>query len=214
MAKKAKKNIYLSGGGGEHDSFTLDGFFFTRIPRHGKLLYVPIALREHKLFTGAENWFRGVIKLHSRNDDIVLETWFDLKGKDFSKLKEFDGVYIGGGNTWSLIKDITESGFVNPLKEYIENGGVYYGGSAGAIICGLRIDLHGDKNSINWKGTVGMDLMNGLSVVCHAKQEQLAELEKLAKKEDIRLITLAENAGAIYNGSACKCVGDGICKIF
>ncbi len=214
MTNEAVGNIYLSGGGDEHASYPLDRFFFERIPNGGALLYIPIALKGHRLFNGAENWFRGVMKLHLRHEDVVLETWNELNGKDFSNLKRFDAIYVGGGNTWNLMKDITESGFNKFLQKYIEEGGTYYGGSAGAIICGLRIDTGKDENTVNWQDTGGMNMLNGLSVACHVKQEKLGELEIMAKEKELRLLALAEDAGAIINGSTHTCVGEGVCREF
>jgi hypothetical protein len=46
--KSTNNQIYLSGGGDETQSFLLDKFFFSRIPKGGKFLYIPVALRGHK----------------------------------------------------------------------------------------------------------------------------------------------------------------------
>ena len=54
---------------------------------------------------------------------------------DLSKIKsldEYTGVFIGGGNTFKLLKEIRESKFDILLEKYLKNGGFVYGGSAGA----------------------------------------------------------------------------------
>jgi dipeptidase E len=214
MTSGVQKTIYLSGGGGEQASFPLDRFFFASIPQNGTLLYLPVALRGHRLFDDAEDWFRGVMKLHNRHEDITLEVWSDLNGQELLNLGRFDAIYVGGGNTWSLMKEITESGFREVLEQYIQTGGLYYGGSAGAIICGSRIDTHKDGNTIGWKDLSGMNLLNDLSVVCHVKEEQFGELENMAREKQLRLLALAENAGAIVESKSYRCVGEGICREF
>lgn len=214
MTSETGKNIYLSGGGDEHASYLLDGVFFDCIPKGGTLLYVPVALRRSRLFSGVEDWFMNVMEAHNRRQDIKLETWNDLNGKDFSDLKRFSAIYVGGGNTWDLMKEITESGLKKFLKEYVENGGIYYGGSAGAIICGAHVDTHTDENIAHWDDVGGMDLLSGLSVACHVTQEQFVELENMTKEKHIRLLALAENAGAIVEGPSYRCVGDGLCREF
>ena len=204
--------MYLSGGGDEKSSYPLDRYFFSSIPKRGMLLYLPIALRGHRLFNGAEKWFRSVMKLHNRHEDVSLEVWDDLTNKDFCNLRRFNSIYIGGGNTWSLMKEITENDFKEPLRVYIEGGGIYYGGSAGAIICGSNIDIQSDENLVNWRDTNGMDLLNGLSVACHVTEEKFNMLENMARKKNLHLLALAETAGAIIDGVSYRCVGNGICR--
>lgn len=214
MIRKASKIIYLSGGGNERSSYPIDRFFFEDIPKNGTLLYIPIALREHKLFHGAENWFRNVLKLHGRHKNIALEVWNELNKENFSDLGKFDAVYVGGGNTWNLMKEISESGFKEFLLKYIESGGIYYGGSAGAIICGARIDANEDENTAGWRGITGMNILNGISIVCHVKQSRLDELRNIAKEKKLHLLALAEGAGAIVRGTSYKYVGEGLCEEF
>ena len=105
-----EKRIYLSGGGSEKQSFSLDKFFFDAIPKNGKFLYVPIALRGHKLYPTAHIWMRSVVDLHDRKD-VTFETMDDPSKYSHADLSAFSGIYIGGGNTWGLIKEFKESGF-------------------------------------------------------------------------------------------------------
>ena len=55
------------------------------------------------------------------------------------------------------------------IKEYLNSGGVVFGGSAGAIIFGkdleaCRLD---DINEVNLNETNGFDILNGISLLCH-----------------------------------------------
>lgn len=214
MISDSKKKIYLSGGGGEQASFPLDSFFFASIPRGGMILYLPTGLRGHRLFDDAKEWFKGIMRLHNRHEDIALVVWNDFDAKDFSNLEDFDAIYVGGGNTWTLIKEITESGFREKLEQYIRDGGLYYGGSAGAIICGSRIDTHNDKNTVGWADTRGMAVLNGLSVACHITEDQLSALEEMVAKKRLHLLALAEDAGVIIEDKSYHCIGKGICREF
>ena len=135
MQNVKNNRIYLSGGGNEKQSFPLDKFFFSSLPENGRFLYIPIALRGHKLYPTAHLWMKSVLELHNRND-VQFETADDLSKYGFENLKVFNGIYIGGGNTWSLMKELKDSGFSNALIQYIQSGGKVYGGSAGAIIFG------------------------------------------------------------------------------
>ncbi|MDP2815615.1 MAG: hypothetical protein Q8O19_02935, partial [Rectinemataceae bacterium] len=63
----------MSGGGNEKQSFPLDKFFFDTLPKNGCFLYIPIALRGHKLYPTAHLWMNNIIELHQRGD-VQFET--------------------------------------------------------------------------------------------------------------------------------------------
>lgn len=114
---KDNRRIYLSGGGNEKQSFLIDRLFFSALPKNSRFLYIPIALRGHTLYSNAHLWMRDVIELHRRTD-IEFETVNDPSEYGIEALKEFDGIYIGGGNTWSLAYELRESGFAKALIQY------------------------------------------------------------------------------------------------
>ena len=186
------KNIYLSGGGNEQASFSLDRYFFGEIPVGGKLLYIPIALVGHRLYATAPQWFTKLVRMHNREDLTITAA------KNFAdvtdKLLEYDAIYIGGGNTNTLNKRAHESGFAEALQDYIKKGrGVVYGGSAGAILLGRYLDTCKEIDVIN---TPGLDLLNDYSIFCHYEGQDISDWQQ---HHDGRAITLAENEGIIFN---------------
>jgi len=201
-------SYFLSGGGNEKQSFPLDKFFFEQLPQKSAFLYIPIALRGHRLFETAPVWMQGVINLHKRND-IHFETWNSFEGRTSEDLKQFSAVYLGGGNTWLLMKEVRESGFHSLLKNFLEEGGVLYGGSAGAIILGRRIDTHDDPNTVKWNNNEGLSFFGTLSVVCHCASGQSARLKMWAKTHQLPILCLSENTGCIIHldGSG-VCIGE------
>ena len=210
---KKNNRIYLSGGGDEKQSFPLDNFFFSSLPENGRFLYIPLALRGNNLYATSHLWMKGVVKLHKRAD-IQFETADDPARYRLDTLKEFNGIYIGGGNTWNLIRELRDSGFSDILIKYHKDGGQIYGGSAGAIIMGKRIDTHDDANKINYKNLSGFDLLHNFSVACHFK-DNLGERFKIwAKDNDLPIICLSEETGLIVEKSIALCVGAKPCTIY
>lgn len=63
---------------------------------------------------------------------------FDLTGKSRAEtvaaLDRCDIVFVGGGNTFHLLHHMRESGFFDEIRERVENGLVYAGSSAGAVV--------------------------------------------------------------------------------
>ncbi|KKR45412.1 MAG: hypothetical protein A3E32_00235 [Candidatus Zambryskibacteria bacterium RIFCSPHIGHO2_12_FULL_38_37] len=210
---KENNRIYLSGGGNEKQSFPLDKFFFDTLPKNGRFLYIPIALRGHKLYSTAHLWMKNITELHERTD-VQFETVDDPSKYNLEVIKEFDGIYIGGGNTWSLIQEIRESGFADVLIQYIEAGGQVYGGSAGAIIMGKRIDTHDDENKIGLQDVSGFNLLNNFSVACHFKDEQNDRFKAWVSDHNLPIVCLPEETGLVIESGVALCVGTKPCVIY
>jgi len=155
----------------------------------------------------------SVLKLHERND-LQFETANDISKYQYENLKNFDAIYIGGGNTWSLMQELMDSDFSQELISYIKNGGVVYGGSAGAIVLGKHIDTHDDENKINLKDTSGFNLLSDYSVACHYTNEQGNRFRDWAISHNSPIVCLPEEAGLMFGNDSVLCVGTKPCVIY
>ncbi len=54
-------------------------------------------------------------------------------------VKNAEGIFTGGGNTFELVNQLYKNNVINPLKEAVENGTPYLGTSAGSNICGVTM---------------------------------------------------------------------------
>ena len=68
--------------------------------------------------------------------DVLDLLDFDTPGPLAAKLKEYDFIWVAGGNTFNLRFEMERSGFDRIIRELVEGGLVYGGDSAGAIIAG------------------------------------------------------------------------------
>src|SRR3989344_9605702 len=128
-------SLILAGGGDAPDSKPLDELFISLL-KTKKILYIPIAWKTAD-FAGCKKWFSSTFfKLGFTN----MEMWTDLNNKKIEDLNSFGGIYIGGGNTFSLLHDLRSSKFDKLLIEFLNSGRPIYGGSAGAIIFGKNIN--------------------------------------------------------------------------
>lgn len=202
----AGSRIFLSGGGDETQSFLLDNFFLQNIPENGNILYIPLALRGHRLFEGAEEWFTSLLSSHKR-EDISITT---LQNADSTiPLDSFDAVYIGGGNTWSLLKELKESHFNTKLQDYIAlPHKMIYGGSAGAIILGAKISCQNDQRVESFEDENGLDLLSGKSVTCHyeGSGEQETLVANWLSAHQTELLALSEDNGIIISDDGTETV--------
>lgn len=75
-----------------------------------------------------------------------------------NKLSKFDIIWCVGGNTFCLIEAIKNSGFDKVMKQLINDGVVYGGESAGAIVAGTTLrgvefaDEPEFANKVIWEG--------------------------------------------------------------
>jgi dipeptidase E len=66
---------------------------------------------------------------------IDLRTYFGEPGLQ-DALKNFDVIWMGGGNTYYLRWALREAGFDDCVQTLLDSGVVYGGGSAGAVVAG------------------------------------------------------------------------------
>ncbi len=203
-------HLFLSGGGGRKDSRLLDRAFAKKVKKGKRILYIPIAMPEKQhTFGSCFEWIRGTLKPFGITK---IDMWTDLSGRNYKALKQYDAVYIGGGNTFYLLKTIRDSGFDKLLLRYLKDGGVYYGGSAGAIITGKDIGTSyvggaSDKNIVGLKNLRGLNLVNGYSIVCHYAEKYDKGAKSYIKRYRANMLCLPEETGLYVSDGKIKVMG-------
>ncbi len=89
---------------------------------------------------GPQEWLirnRQMIESHGFNVEYIdLRKHTQDLGALHTKLADKDVVWFGGGNTYYLRWLLRDTGVENIIKELVQGGTVYGGGSAGAIVAG------------------------------------------------------------------------------
>ena len=92
-----------------------------------RVIFVPFASHNHVGYT-------------TRMREFSEDLGYELKGlhefeDPLSAIEAMDGIYVGGGNTWLLVKELHEQGLIEPIREAVLERGVPYAGvSAGANV--------------------------------------------------------------------------------
>ena len=92
-----------------------------------RVVFVPFAGHDHDGYTARMREFAGdagyeLIGLHELDDPLAA-------------IESMDGIYVGGGNTWLLVRELHERGLIEPIREAVLERGVPYAGvSAGANV--------------------------------------------------------------------------------
>ena len=167
--------LLLCGGGCGEQTVEANKKLDEIIDHSKPLLYVPLAMDENKHpYDGCFEWINGELS----NVDIprieMVRTFEELASNIYN---DYCAIFIGGGNTYKLLKGIKESGAFNKIRKYLDDEGIVYGGSAGAIIFGYDIDcvLAMDPNDVNLEDTKGFNVLDGKSIFAHYTNEKTIE---------------------------------------
>jgi len=195
--------LFLSGGGDEKQTFEVDEVFLQPVD---KILYVPIA-RPNNDFESCLKWFTNAMSQHKK---VSIQMLTDLK-EDIG-LGNYDAIYIGGGNTFKLLKIMKNAGFDKKLIDYYKSGGTVYGGSAGAIIWGKDINTaliskDADVNNVGLKDTSGFDALNGIDVQCHYVDSQLKKHQEYIAKTGRNIIAIPEESALLLENGKITVLG-------
>ena len=189
--------LLLNGGGSTKELIHVMNKL-NEIMDHSKpILYIPLAMDETEhTYDSCYEWFQEqVINVDVPSVDMP-RTFEELASKNFSN---YSAIFIGGGNTFKLLKGIKDNGIFDKFIDYLNNNGIIIGGSAGAIIFGYDINscLAMDDNDVNLIDTKGFNVLNGKSIFCHYTNEDSQEAHEkfkeyllnysLSKKEVIAL---------------------------
>jgi dipeptidase E len=199
--------LFLGGGGNEKKSKLLDTEFVASLPSNPRILYIPLAMSSN-LHRKCYEW---ITKAFHKFGITNIEMWCDLREKMWRDVKEFDAIYIGGGNTFRLMKILRETNFVKILKKFSKKKPIY-GGSAGAIILGKDIRTAQDKNYVKIKNFSGLNLVFNYSIWCHYKRPHDLLIKDFVKRIS-PVIAIPEDGGVVVKSSKITSVGFSSCYI-
>ena len=193
--------LFLNGGGSDNQITSAINKMNEIIDHTKPLLYVPLAMDELDYpYDGCYEW----ISTQLENVDIpsieMVRSFEELASKN---LANYSAIFIGGGNTYKLLKGIKESGSFHKIQDYINNDGIVFGGSAGALIFGKDIDVikSMDDNEVNLTDTIGFDVINGVSIFPHytnRKSKLTEEENEIRHKEFTKsIIDFSESIGPV-----------------
>lgn len=202
---------FLCGGG---DGNQVEEAYRTlnRLIDHSKpLLYIPLAM-SYEQYNDCYKWIQQELKCTDIEQIDMVTTSRELYNKN---LEDYCAIFFGGGNTFKLLFELKLSGCFEKVKEYINNNGIIFGGSAGAVVMGNDIKAceYNDNNLVGLVNTKGFDLLNGISLICHYTSIPAEEFEnnknfllKLSANE--KIIALPEEDTIFINDDKIDIIGN------
>lgn len=147
--------------------------------------------------------------------DLDVEN-IDIEGKTENELrmllKNKDVIYVQGGNTFYLLKQVRASGFDKVAKELIADGVIYVGVSAGSYIACPTIEMakwkHQDRNRVGLTDLTALNLVPFLLSV-HYKPEYKEILKEAVAKTKYPVRILTDDQALLIQNDKVKLVGKG-----
>lgn len=193
--------LFLAGGGDADDSRPIDERLVKEAGRDATMGYIPVALPSER-YPDCEKWIKSVFNQYGLTD---IEMWTSLTEVDVEAITEVSAIYIGGGNTYRLLKKLRTSGVDRLLREFVSEGGLLYGGSAGAIICGETIETTPDENHFGMTDTSALEFLPNVDVWCHYGSSDA--VRQHAMTTDQAILALPERSGVSITATHFEVVG-------
>ena len=140
-----------------------------------------------------DNEYKTILELGFKQENI-----YEYKiGQTEINIKDFDVIYMMGGNTFYLMDMIRKYNFDDVIKTSIDNGIIFIGSSAGSIILGNSVEyaLPFDENNVNIKDFTGLKIIDGI-IIPHANRK-MEFVNKIKDEINEKLYLLYDENGII-----------------
>ena len=199
--------LFLCGGGSNVQIMFALNKFKSVIKKDRPILYIPLAMNKEK-YDSCKKWFSNELRYIGIDSFDMVKSSKELANKD---LNNYAALFIGGGNTYKLLYELSKNGNREKIQNYLKNDGVMFGGSAGAIIFGKDINtcMLDDGNMINLKNCDGFNYLNEYSILCHLNKKNLKKNYKHLKEfsKNNKVIYLPEENVIFIDNNKIKFIG-------
>lgn len=129
--------------------------------------------------------------------------WARAQDYDHDALDRYAGIYIGGGNTFRMLRDFRERQMMPAIRRFIASGKPVFGGSAGAIVLGSDVMTcaHMDANEVGLVDTTGLSVVQDFAIWCHYKSSQDPQIERLVASRSLTVLAISERSGVMIASS-------------
>lgn len=160
--------------------------------------------------------------------EVFSKVGIQLKGiHEFNSaveaIKNSEGIFVGGGNTFVLMDQLYRNHLISPLIEAINKGTLYLGTSAGSNICGLTIGTTNDMPIVNPKSFKALGLLpfninphylDPIPHSTHMGETRETRINEFHKFNTQPVVGLREGSWLDVRGHTIKLMGNHSARIF
>lgn len=161
-----------------------------------RVAFIPTAADPYERRTFVDIDREALLKKGLKVIDVDIK---DKTEKQLSEeLKNFEIIFVSGGNTFYLLEKMKECNFEKSIKPLLKEGRIYIGSSAGSVVACPDIEyiksMDHPEEAKNLKDYKGLSLVN-FYVLPHYGKEKYAEMfeEILEKNKHLKIIPLKDD---------------------
>ena len=179
------------------------------------VLFVPYASHDHSSYTSRMQEFQGL-----GGPTLV---GIESLGDPLAAVNQMQGIYIGGGNSFLLIRELHEKGLVEAIRDRVLSGVPYLGVSAGANVASPTMMTTNDMPitlppSFDSLGIVPFQInphyhpgkirfMDGDELVEHYGESRAQRIAEYHRTNDTSVLGMWEGSFVHWDGSKGKLTG-------
>ena len=179
-----------------------------------RVAFVPFALKDRAAYT---------TKAKTRFEALGFELGgitADAAGRE--ALLGAEGVFVGGGNTFRLLRTLQWSGLLDPLRQRVREGMPYMGASAGTNLAGPTIRTTNDMPIVEPDGFDALGLvpfqinphyLDADPASRHMGETREERIREFLEENERAVVGLREGAWLRVEGPSCRLEG-GAARIF
>lgn len=153
---------------------------------------------------------------------IQIESIHEVKD-ELKAISEASAIAVGGGNTFSLLKELQSRRMIDPIRKRVESGIPYLGWSAGANIAAPSIKTTNDMPIVQPSSFEALNLIPfqinphylDANPEGHGGETRQQRLEEFVRANPgVRVIGLREGTGLLIDDGFVKLIGSKPARIF
>lgn len=175
--------------------------------------FVPVAARTESEIKYIQAAKQELIDLGTKK---IIDINFSAGDED--KLKQCDVMYVCGGNTFHLLNEIRNKSFDDVITEFIQDGKLYVGVSAGTIVVTPSIEVAqiepADENDVGLTNFAGLSVVD-FEISPHTPEVVSYEnVEKYMQDREIKLYAISDKTALKVEDNSVEVIGEKIFKIY
>lgn len=177
--------------------------------QHPLIGYIPSSTDPERI------WFKQQ-QAYYKSLNAKLSVYFELETEyEPKKTKELfacDAIHLSGGSTYNFLYWLRKRGLVSLLRDYVANGGVLIGVSAGAILMTPEIStthICGEEPSHDLNDLSALNLVD-FAFLPHINNIEAVENKMIeySNTHGYKIFGCHDGDGIIVNNNIIQCVGD------
>lgn len=191
-------------------SFGLSAFppLINRNPKTVNVGFIPTAADHYQ-----DKWFVEQSRKYLSDQGFKIIV-VDIKDESqLKKLNDVDVIFIAGGNTFYLLEKAIESHALELIRKLVNDGKIYVGCSAGAVLAGPSIEpvslLDDPGEAPNLETYESLGLVDFIVLPHFGKEKYLERYKKIKEKfinSKFKLITLSDEQAIVVEGNSYRII--------